>query len=92
VSNGTIRDIRQHLKSNLGSKIVVEGYSSSDGDQATNDRLSKRRADAVKRYLVKRGISSGKIESVGKGTENPVADNSTAKGRKKNRRAEIVLQ
>jgi outer membrane protein OmpA-like peptidoglycan-associated protein len=71
--------------------IVVEGYTDSVGSDANNDRLSKDRAEAVRQYLVSRGVPSDKITSVGKGKSNPVASNDTPDGRANNRRVEIVV-
>ncbi len=71
--------------------IVVEGYTDSVGSDATNDKLSKDRAESVRQYLVSRGVPSDKITSVGKGKSNPVASNDTPDGRANNRRVEIVV-
>ena len=75
--------------SNPVSKIIVEGYTDSLGHPAYNKNLSKMRAEVVKKYLVDKGISSAKIETVGMGPENPIASNETFEGRKLNRRIEI---
>lgn len=74
------------------SKIVVEGYTDSLGDYLYNKDLSKSRADVIKEYLVGGGISETKIETVGRGPENPIADNKTSEGRKLNRRIEISVK
>lgn len=71
--------------------MVVEGYTDSVGSDATNQKLSKDRAEAVRAYLVSKGVSSDKISAVGKGKANPVASNDTAEGRANNRRVEIVI-
>jgi len=71
--------------------MVVEGYTDSVGSDTTNLKLSKDRADAVRSYLVSKGVPSDKISSVGKGKANPVASNDTADGRANNRRVEIVI-
>ncbi|MEP7051561.1 MAG: OmpA family protein [Pseudomonadota bacterium] len=71
--------------------MVVEGYTDSVGSDATNLTLSKNRAEAVRSYLVSKGIPSDKISAVGKGKANPVASNDTADGRANNRRVEIVV-
>jgi OOP family OmpA-OmpF porin len=71
--------------------MVVEGYTDSVGTDASNLTLSKNRAEAVRAYLVSKGIPSDKISSVGKGKANPVASNVTADGRANNRRVEIVI-
>ena len=71
--------------------MVVEGYTDSVGTESANLTLSKNRAEAVRAYLVSKGIPSDKITSVGKGKSNPVASNDTADGRANNRRVEIVI-
>ena len=71
--------------------MVVEGYTDSVGSEQTNQRLSKDRAEAVRAYLVSKGVPSDKITSVGKGKSNPVASNDTPEGRANNRRVEIVV-
>ncbi|MEI9948566.1 MAG: OmpA family protein [Pseudomonadota bacterium] len=71
--------------------MVVEGYTDSVGSEATNQKLSKDRAESVRAYLVSKGVPSDKITSVGKGKANPVASNDTPEGRANNRRVEIVV-
>src|SRR6478752_7830149 len=71
--------------------MVVEGYTDSVGSDNTNLKLSKDRAEAVRTYLVSRGVASDKITSVGKGKANPVASNDTPEGRANNRRVEIIV-
>lgn len=69
--------------------LKVNGYTDSRGSKAYNLKLSQRRADAVKAYLVKQGVSADRITTQGYGVEMPVADNNTKAGRAKNRRVEI---
>ncbi|HKO49554.1 MAG TPA: OmpA family protein [Polyangiaceae bacterium] len=71
--------------------IVVEGYTDSVGSDATNQKLSKDRAESVRAYLVSKGVPADKITSVGKGEANPVASNDTPDGRANNRRVEIIV-
>jgi len=71
--------------------MVVEGYTDSVGSDTTNLKLSKDRADAVRNYLISKGVPADKITSVGKGKANPVASNDTPDGRANNRRVEIVI-
>ena len=73
------------------SKMVVNGYTDSQGTAAYNQDLSLRRAQAVRDYLVTRGIAADRITAVGFGANSPVADNATADGRADNRRVEIVV-
>ncbi len=72
--------------------ILVEGHTDSVGSHALNDRLSKQRANAVKQYLVGRGIAADKIKIKGFGKRKPIASNETEFGRSLNRRTEIVIQ
>lgn len=74
-----------------GLKLGVYGHTDNVGSDATNQPLSERRADAVKTYLLKKGLKENQIESKGYGADKPIADNNTAAGRSKNRRVEIVL-
>jgi len=72
--------------------ILINGYTDNTGKTATNLKLSQKRADAVKSYLVKKGISAGRLTATGYGDSNPVADNKTAKGRAANRRVEFKVK
>ncbi len=71
--------------------LALEGYTDSTGSDEYNLELSRRRADAVREYLVANGISSDNIEAHGMGKDNPVATNDTAAGRQQNRRVEMVV-
>jgi OOP family OmpA-OmpF porin len=71
--------------------IVATGHTDSIGSVAYNQRLSVRRAEAVKAYLVSKGIDKSRIYTEGKGKSQPVATNKTAAGRAKNRRVEIEV-
>jgi OOP family OmpA-OmpF porin len=71
--------------------VIVIGHTDWIGTNAYNQRLSVRRAEAVKAYLVSKGIEKNRIYTEGKGENQPVADNKTAEGRAKNRRVEIEV-
>jgi OOP family OmpA-OmpF porin len=71
--------------------IIAVGHTDSIGSDAYNDKLSIRRAEAVKKYLVDKGVEPNRIYTEGKGEKQPVADNKTAAGRAKNRRVEIEV-
>jgi OOP family OmpA-OmpF porin len=71
--------------------IIAVGHTDSVGTDTYNQRLSVRRAEAVKAYLVSKGIERNRVYTEGKGEKQPVADNRTAEGRAKNRRVEIEV-
>lgn len=72
-------------------KIQVEGYTDNTGSEAYNQKLSEERATTVQNFLVSQGIPAENVSAVGYGMADPVADNSTAAGRKQNRRVELVV-
>ncbi|WP_322031578.1 OmpA family protein [Paraburkholderia sp. J76] len=80
--------VRESDGVNIGT-VVIDGHTDSVGSKAYNDRLSLRRAQAVRNYLQSRGLHAGQYEVHGYGFSKPVASNSTAEGRAKNRRVEI---
>ena len=71
--------------------IIGVGHTDSVGNDAYNQKLSVRRAEAVKAFLVSKGIEKNRVYTEGKGEKQPVADNKTAEGRAKNRRVEIEV-
>jgi OmpA-OmpF porin, OOP family len=71
--------------------IIAVGHTDSVGSDAYNQKLSVRRSEAVKAYLVGKGIEKNRVYTEGKGEKQPVADNKTAEGRAKNRRVEIEV-
>ncbi len=71
--------------------IIAVGHTDSIGSDAYNQKLSVRRAEAVKAYLVSKGIEKNRIYTEGKGEKQPVASNKTNEGRAKNRRVEIEV-
>ena len=87
VLNSIAKVIKEYDK----TMVQVNGYTDSTGSQATNNALSLMRANSVSNYLRVRGVDANRIVSNGYGSSNPIASNSTASGRKQNRRVEIVL-
>ena len=71
--------------------IIAVGHTDSVGTDAYNQKLSVRRSEAVKAYLVSQGIEKSRVYTEGQGEKQPVADNKTAEGRSKNRRVEIEV-
>jgi outer membrane protein OmpA-like peptidoglycan-associated protein len=72
-------------------KLQIEGYTDSIGSEEYNQTLSEKRAEAVRDYLVSSGVSMNNVAAQGMGKADPVADNSTAAGRKLNRRVEMIV-
>ena len=81
---GKIKDINLEV-------IIAVGHTDSVGSDAYNQKLSVRRSEAVKAYLVSKGLEKNRVYTEGKGEKQPVADNKTAEGRAKNRRVEIEV-
>ena len=81
---GKIKDISLEV-------IIAVGHTDSVGGDAYNQKLSVKRSEAVKAYLVSKGIEKNRVYTEGKGEKQPVADNKTSEGRAKNRRVEIEV-
>ncbi|MES2281469.1 MAG: OmpA family protein [Pseudomonadota bacterium] len=81
---GKIKDINLEV-------IIAVGHTDSVGSDSYNQKLSVRRSEAVKAYLVSKGIEKNRVYTEGKGEKQPVADNKTSEGRAKNRRVEIEV-
>lgn len=72
--------------------IVIEGHTDSDGDEAANLALSTERADAVKAYLIEKGVIEGSMTTEGFGETKPIVENTTAENKQKNRRVEFKIK
>jgi len=79
------------LKDNPELNLAIDGHTDNVGSDEFNQTLSDNRAGAVKKYFVSKGIEESRITSAGHGETSPIADNSTAAGREKNRRVEMKL-
>ena len=79
------------LSSNPNVKVTLEGHASSEGAVKYNEKLSERRAEAVKNYLVKNGVDADRLTVKGFGPHQPIADNKTEAGRRLNRRVEYTV-
>ena len=90
-SNAALDQIVTIMNENPGLKVRVEAHTDNAGNDAANLKLSEDRAAAVKAYLVSKGIGEDRITSEGFGETMPIADNTTAAGRAKNRRIEIKM-
>jgi outer membrane protein OmpA-like peptidoglycan-associated protein len=73
------------------SDITIEGHTDTLGSEGYNYNLSQRRADSVKTYLIEKGLVIPRITTLGKGGTRPVAANSTAAGRQRNSRIEVIV-
>jgi OmpA-OmpF porin, OOP family len=87
----TLNEIFESAVVAEGLKVGVYGHTDDKGSDEVNVPLSRERAEAVKAYLMKKGLKTNRIESDGFGSTKPIADNNTEAGRSKNRRVEIVL-
>ena len=88
-SNASLDQVVNIMNENPGLHIRVEGHTDNAGDDDANMRLSQDRANAVKDYLVSKGINADRIAAEGFGETQPIADNNTSSGRMKNRRIEL---
>lgn len=88
-ANSKLDEVVNAANQSQDIKLDVMGYTDSTGKEQSNLKLSQGRADAVKAYLVKKGVAADRVSSKGFGSANPIADNTTAEGRAKNRRVEV---
>lgn len=84
-------EIAAYMKLRGEQRFEIAGHTDNTGREEDNRRLSQQRAESVKRYLVKKGISSDRILAKGYGPSKPVATNDTPEGRQKNRRTEVTF-
>ena len=86
-----ITTLAAFLQENPDRKVIVEGYTDSVGSASYNQGLSERRAESVRRALLRAGVDPARVVAQGYGKEYPVADNSSNSGRAQNRRVEVTI-
>ena len=91
-SKATLDALLSVLKSDKKLKIIIVGHTDSDGTEEFNQKLSEKRAESVRSWLTKHGISGSRMKYKGMGESSPVASNKTKEGKALNRRVEIILQ
>ena len=90
-STPTLKQMGEMLQEHTDLRLLIEGHTDDQGDDASNQDLSDRRAASVRSYLVSEyGVDGGRLESKGFGETNPVSPNGTPEGRQNNRRVELV--
>lgn len=90
-SHKSLDGVADIMKQNPSYRIAIGGHTDNTGGDELNQKLSESRANAVKEYLLGKGVPEDRISATGYGEAKPVADNGTAAGRAKNRRVEIQL-
>jgi OOP family OmpA-OmpF porin len=91
MSFALLNDVGQAMKDNPKIVVEIQGHTDSVGDDNFNLKLSQKRAESVRTYLIKKGITSERMVAKGYGENVPIADNRTAAGRAQNRRVEFVI-
>ena len=79
------------MKENPNQTAIISGHTDSTGDANYNEKLSQRRADAVKEAIIQEGVEAERLQSKGYGETRPIADNATKEGRAQNRRVEAEI-
>lgn len=90
-AQASLNQVADALKAQAEHHFTVEGHTDNQGTASVNAELSNRRANAVRDYLIARGVSADAISAQGLGPNRPIADNKTVEGRAMNRRVEIVV-
>ena len=88
----SLDEVVKLMKDDETLMIDIDGHTDAQGSDESNQVLSDNRAGAVKNYLVSKGVSETRLKSAGYGETKPVADNTTAAGRAKNRRTEMTVR
>ena len=90
-SFGLLDEVADILRSNPTLSILIEGHTDSIGSDTANLMLSQNRANSVMKYMTQHGVGADKLKATGYGKSRPIADNSTAEGRARNRRVEFTI-
>jgi len=90
-SYGILNNVVKVMNDNPAYKVDINGHTDSQGDDGKNMDLSRRRAEAVKTYLMNKGVASNRMKTQGYGETRPIADNGTSAGRAQNRRVEFKV-
>jgi outer membrane protein OmpA-like peptidoglycan-associated protein len=88
-SEKILDNVAEILLANPDVKVEVGGHSDSDGNDGYNMKLSEARANAVRNYLIKKGVPAERMTARGYGETHPIADNTTTEGKAANRRVEL---
>ena len=88
---GVLNQFATSLNANQATVISIVGHTDSQGSDAVNNPLSVDRANSARDYLIARGVAATRFNTDGRGSHEPIADNSTTEGRAKNRRVEIYV-
>jgi len=91
-SETTLERVFMSLVADPAIRIEIAGYTDNTGSVKSNDRLSQRRADAVSAWLVRKGVAATRMTTIGRGSREPIAPNTTPEGRMKNRRIEFHVR
>ena len=90
-SNKILDEVATIMIENPAYQLFIYGHTDNSGNAAKNQTLSEERANAVKNYLIAKGVAASRLEAQGFGQDQPIADNKTAAGRAKNRRVEFIV-
>lgn len=88
-SSYPILDMLASIARNCGARLEIAAHTDAVGDAGVNLKLSQRRADEVRKYLVRSGVAEAQVDARGYGETQPIADNDTSEGREANRRIEF---